>query len=230
MTRRGADFIFILSVCIRVHPWPTGITFVSQLMRKLRDLVSLIVLLALTGVCAASFYQAFASHAARADQLDREQLTAWLLERDVSQELRPTRLRLARRLIEDLRAGHDWQVEIQAAPPAERDRLMNNLRELAGTWLTSQADRYARLPEDDRPDFLDDQLRDLTSWPVFAKGRASARGLGLAANAGAAVHEFEAWASGLPPEQSQRVRQLLSALYVRWLQQGFQQFLPEREN
>lgn len=200
------------------------------MMRKLRDLLSFGMLLALTGACGASIYQAFASRAATARQLDRQQLTAWLLARDVSRELRATRLRLARRLIEDLREGHDWQSEWAAAPPADRDRLLKNVRELAGVWIVIQADRFARLPEADRADFLDHQLSDLMSWPIFAKGPASSDGLGLAANTGIAVREFETWSSNLPPEENQRVRQLLSALYVRWLQQGFQRFLPDGGN
>lgn len=191
-------------------------------MRKLRDCLSFIVLLALTGVCAASFYQAWVSRTASAQKLDRGQLTSWLLTRDVTKELRAVRLRLARRLMEDLREGHDWPSEAQALPPDERDRLRKNLRDLAGVWLVSQADQYARLPEADRGAFLDDRLNDLTSLPVFAGGE----GLSLAASAGAAVHEFEEWARGLPPDEDQRLRQLLSALYVRWLQQGFQRFLP----
>lgn len=191
-------------------------------MRKLRDVLSFIVLLALTGICAASFYQAWVSRTASAEKLDRAQLTAWLLSRDVTKELRAVRLRLARRLIEDLREGHDWSSEAQGLPPDERDRLRKNLRDLAGVWLVSQADQYARLPEADRGAFLDDRLKDLTSMPVFAGGE----GLNLAANAGAAVHEFEDWARDLPPDEDQRLRQLLSALYVRWLQQGFQRFLP----
>jgi len=186
-----------------------------------------VALFALTGVCAASIYQAFAARAATARQLDRPRLTAWLMTRDVSRELRATRLRLARRLMEDLRAGHDWRNELSAAAPAERDRLLKNVRDLAGVWIVSQADRFARLPEAERADFLDEQLSDLMSWPVFAKGPAPGDGLGLAANAGMAVREFEAGSSDLPTEESQRVRQLLSALYVRWLQQGFQRFLPD---
>ena len=157
-----------------------------------------------------------------AQKLDRGQLTDWLLSRDVTKELRAIRLRLARRLIEDLREGHDWPSEVRGLPPEERDRLRKNLRDLAGVWLVSQSDQYARLPEADRGAFLDDQLKDLTSLPVFAGGD----GLSLAANAGAAVHEFEDWARDLPPDEDQRLRQLLSALSVRWLQQGFQRFLP----
>lgn len=199
-------------------------------MRKLRNLLSLVVLLGLTGVCVASIYQAFASRAATARQLDRQQLTAWLLGRDISRELRATRLRLARRLIEDLREGHDWQSEWAAAAPDHRDRLRKNLRELAGVWIVIQADRFARLPEADRPGFLDDQLSDLMSWPVFANDSVSGERLGLASNTGTAVREFEAWSSGLPPDENQRVRQLLSALYVRWLQQGFQRFLPNADD
>lgn len=191
-------------------------------VRKLRDLLSLVALLALTGVCAASFYQAWVSRTASAQKLDRGQLIDWLLSRDVTKELRAVRLRLARRLIEDLREGHDWPSEARALPRDERDRLRKNLRDLAGVWLVSQADQYARLPDADRGAFLDDRLKDLTSLPVFAGGE----GLSLASNAGAAVHEFEDWARDLPPDDDQRLRQLLSALYVRWLQQGFQRFLP----
>lgn len=199
-------------------------------MRKLRDLLSFVVLLALTGVCAASFYQAFVARAAATRHLDRQQLTAFLLERDASQEPRATRLRLARRLVEDLREGHDWRAEAQELSPAVRDRLLQNLRELAGVWLVSQANLYARLPDSDRGEFLDDRLNDLTSWPVFAGGIASGDVVGLAANAGVAVRELENWSSRLPPEENQRVRQLLSALYVHWLQQGFPGFPTSRSD
>ncbi|HEX5442903.1 MAG TPA: hypothetical protein VFW87_03695 [Pirellulales bacterium] len=199
-------------------------------MRRLRDLISFIVLLALTGVCAASLYQAFASRAASARQLDRPQLTTWLLTRDVGRELFATRLRLARRLMEDLREGHDWQGEWSGAPPEDRDRLRKNVRELAGVWIVSQAARFARLPEAERADFLDQQLGDLMSWPVFGNDPASGDGLNLASNTGMAIREFEIWSSNLPPEENQCVRQLLSALYVRWLQQGFQRFLPGEAN
>ena len=195
-------------------------------MRGVRDWLSLAVLGGLMFVCVVSFRDAATRPVRLVDRLDHEQLFEWLSHRDLRGEFTHTKLRLARRLAEDLRQGYDWQHDLAGLGQQGRDRLIHNLRELACTWLLDRADRYASLGEPDRTAFIDEQLDDLLYWPVWQ--RRSTRDLvGLLPSdpALAVQQQIDVWTDGVQAAQRQRIQQFTGALYMRWLQRGLQ-FLP----
>ncbi|HWB08128.1 MAG TPA: hypothetical protein VG826_02700 [Pirellulales bacterium] len=194
-------------------------------MRHVRDWLSLAVLAGLTAVCLGSLRDAATRPVRPVDQLDHEQLFEWLSRRDLSGEFTHTKLRLARRLAEDFRQGADWQHDLAGLDQQGRDRLLQNFRELACAWLLERADRYASLGEPDRTAFIDQQLDDLLYWPVWQ--RSSTRDLAglLPGNPALPFQQIDHWTDGVQAAQRQRIQQFTGALYLRWLQRGFQ-FLP----
>lgn len=198
-------------------------------MPNLRNLLSLVALVALSAISLTAIAQAWLSPARPGREFDRDKLIEWLVSRDVGQESTPARLRLARRLAEDLRQGNDWSEAIARLDDAGRGRVRDNVRTLASAWLVDRADTYFSLPERQRADVLDELLDDVTGWPIFHQRQPVGLLGDLPRDANSAVRELEAWANALGPAESQRVRQFLGALYVRWLRRGFQPFGPSDE-
>jgi hypothetical protein len=191
-------------------------------MRGLRDRLSLAVLAGLTAVCVVSLRDAATRPVRLVDQIDHEQLSEWLSSRDLRGEFTHTKLRLARRLAEEFRQGYDWQHDLAGLDEPRRDRLVQNFRELACAWLLERADRYASLGEPDRTDFIDQQLDDVLYWPVWR--RQSPRELAglMPGNPVLAVQQIDLWTDGVQAAQRQKIQQFTGALYMRWLQRGFQ--------
>jgi hypothetical protein len=195
-------------------------------MPTLRDLSSGCALAALSAISMTAIAQAWLAPSRLAHALDRDELMERLAGREVRQELTATRLRLARMLAEDLRQGNDWRTVIDRLDDAGRGRLRDNVRELARAWLVDRANVCFSLPEQQRADFLDEQLDDVTTWRAFREREPVGPLANLPRDANGAVRELESWTNELPPAESQRVRQFLGALYVRWLRRGFQRFAP----
>lgn len=198
-------------------------------MPNVRNLLSLVALVALSAISLTAIAQAWLSPSRPGREFNRDQLIGWLVSRDVGQESTPARLRLARRLAEDLRQGNDWSEAIARLDDAGRGRVRDNVRTLASAWLVDRADTYFSLPERQRADVLDELLDDVTGWPIFHRRQPVGLLGDLPRDANSAVRELEAWANALGPAESQRVRQFLGALYVRWLRRGFQPFGPSDE-
>lgn len=191
-------------------------------MTGLRDWLALGVLIGLGTVCAICVRDAAMRPERLADQLDHDQLLYWLSARDLSGELTHTKLRLARRLAEDFRQGYDWQHDLAQLDEARRERLSGNFRELIRTWLVERADRYSALGEPDRTAFIDEQLDDLLYWPVWQRPSTHDLAGLLPRNPALAVQQIDAWTDGFETAQRQRIQQFTGALYLRWLQRGFQ--------
>lgn len=193
---------------------------------RLRDVLALGVLAGLLLVCGAAARDAATRPVRFVDRLDHEQLVEWLSTRDLQVEFTSTRLRLARRLAEDLRQGYDWQDDIARLDEQRRQRWLENSKELVRVWLLERADRYAALAMSDRTDFVDEQLDDLLYWPIWQRrGHHDLHGL-LPRNPALAVQQFHSWMGELPGSESQRIEQFTNALYLRWLQRGFHQIIP----
>lgn len=190
-----------------------------------RDGFSLLVLAGCLAVCAVAFRDAATRPLRFVDQLDHCQLLEWISTRDVRGEFTANKLRLARRVAEDLRQGYDWQAELAALDERHRQRCGENLRELARIWLLERADRYASLAEPDRTAFVDEQLDDLLYWPIWRRrGGPDLAGL-MPRNPTLAVQQIDTWTGDLDAHQRQRIQQFAGALYFRWLHRGYQ-FLP----
>lgn len=194
-------------------------------MRGIRNWVSLGVLIALVSVCGAALRDAVSRPVRPVDQFNHQQLIDWLSRFDVASEFRDTKLRLARRLAEDLRQGYDWQQDLAGLDAGQRDRFAGNFRELATVWLLDRADRYASLNQTDRTTFIDEQLDDLIYWPVWQQERQRDL-IGLLPHTpGLAVQQIHFWTDSVGSVERQRIEEFTGALFMRWQQRGFQ-FLP----
>lgn len=195
------------------------------MLARWRDSVSVLVLIGCLLVCAIAARDVVLRPVQFVGELDHAQLIEWLSMSDVRGEFTSTKLRLARRVAEDLRQGYDWQSDLAAIGPRRRQRCVENLRELVRIWLSERADRYANLTEPDRTAFVDEQLDDLLYWPVWRR-RTDHHLAGLMpSNPTLAVQQIDAWTGDLDARQRQRIQQFTGALYFRWLQRGYQ-FLP----
>jgi hypothetical protein len=190
-----------------------------------RDVFSLLVLAGCLAVCTGALRDAAMRPLRFVDQLDHAQLLEWMSARDVRGEFTANKLRLARRVAEDLRQGYDWHSELTALDVRHRERCYENLRELARIWLLERADRYASLSEPDRTAFVDEQLDDLLYWPVWKRRGGQDLGGLMPRNPTLAVQHIDTWAGDLDARQRQRIQHFAGALYFRWLQRGYQ-FLP----
>jgi hypothetical protein len=191
----------------------------------MRNWISLGVLIALVSICGVALRDAVSRPVRPVDQFTHQQLIDWLSRFDVSKEFSHTKLRLARRLAEDLRQGYDWQQDLAGLDAGQRDQFAGNFRELACIWLLDRADRFAALSQADRTTFIDEQLDDLVYWPVWQQERRhDLIGL-LPHNPALAMQQLDSWTEGVGAVERQRIQQFADALRMRWLQRGFH-FLP----
>jgi hypothetical protein len=187
-----------------------------------RDWLAFVVLAGLVAVCGLTVHDAATRPVRFIDRLDHRQLVEWLSTRDLRGEFMTIKLRLARRLAEDLRQGYDWRHDLSVFDEARRRWWGENLKELVRVWLLERADRYTALAEPDRTEFVDEQLDDLLYWPVWQRhGNQDLAGL-LPRNPALAVQQIDTWTSELQDNERQRIQQFTGALYLRWLQRGFQ--------
>ncbi len=188
----------------------------------LRDWLAFFALIGLSALCGVAVYDAATRPVRLVDRLDHGQLVEWLSTRDVRPEFTSTKLRLARRLAEELRQGYPWWHDVAKLDQRRRERWGDNVRQLLRVWLLERADRYAALTEPDRTEYVDEQLDDLLYWPVWQhRGNDALVGL-LPRNPTLAMQQVDAWTGELKDNERQRIQQFTGALYMRWLQRGFQ--------
>ncbi|HVX15867.1 MAG TPA: hypothetical protein VHC22_32085 [Pirellulales bacterium] len=190
-----------------------------------RDWLAFVALAGLSALCGLAVHDAATRPVRFVDRLDHAQLVDWLSTRDVRPEFTSTKLRLARRLAEDLRQGYGWWHDVAALDRTRRVRWDDNLRELVRVWLLERADRYVSLAEPDRTAYVDEQLDDLLYWPVWQNRDTDALAGLLPRNPTLAMQQVDGWMGELRDNERQRIQQFTGALYLRWVQRGFQ-FLP----
>lgn len=190
-----------------------------------RDAVSVVVCLGCVALCATAARDLALRPTQFAVELNHAQLLQWLCERDVHGQFTSAKLRLARRVAEDLRQGYDWQRDLAELDEQLRRRCLENLRELARIWILERADRYASLSEPDRTAFVDEQLDDVLYWPVWRRHADARLAAFMPRTPTLAVQQIDSWTGALDAHQRQRIQQFAGALYFRWLQRGYQ-FLP----
>lgn len=195
------------------------------ILSRWRDPVSVLILAGCLAVCAAAVRDVALRPAQLVGELDHARLLERLSTSDVRGEFTSTKLRLARRVAEDLRQGYDWQIDLTALNAPRRERCVENLRELVRIWLLERADRYANLAEPDRTAFVDEQLDDVLYWPVWRRHRNYDLAGLMPRTPMLAVQHIDTWTGDLDVHQRQRIQQFAGALYFRWLQRGYP-FLP----
>ncbi len=128
---------------------------------------------------------------------DRRGLIRWLIERDLREQPWDLRLRLVKRVEQELLAGVDLR-EVATMLDADqcRRQLIENGDELARVWFVREANHYAAVSEDQQPSLLGEQLDHV-------------RRLGIMDQL-AAIEQWAAERSGQPGAASARRRKRAS--------------------
>ncbi len=191
-----------------------------------RDLLSALALAVLSGISLAAAAQVVWLGTASRREFGREELIAWLAQRDLSAVPRADKLRLARQFEQDFAAGHDWQEELDEWNESQREQLAENYAELSQTWFLDKVDRYFELQEPERTEYVDSQIDDIARWPILERGKFAAGNLSWNGDLGRRLPQLQNRFTHLKPAQQQRVQQFAGAVYLRWLARGFQQLIP----
>jgi hypothetical protein len=161
---------------------------------------------------------------------DRDGLLRWLVTRDLAREPSATRLVLARRLEQEFSGKIDWAAVGQNLDGQQRDRLWDNVLLLLEPWFADKVDGYFRLPEPQRPAYVDRTLQLIENWKGAtalspgsrragsADGQESAGTAGPTGLIGLFVERIGHWTESVTPQRRQQVREFLLAVQSRWLQ------------
>ncbi|MBS0207551.1 MAG: hypothetical protein JSS27_01220 [Planctomycetes bacterium] len=133
-------------------------------MSRLKNFLTLLVLLALSGVSVAAVWQAarFEQRDTTAD--DREAFGEWLRTAPADNVPLEVNRRWIRQLHRDFRAGYDWRAVYRDLPVDEQQHMVINLSRLATLWLQDKVDRYYRERGRGREQYLRREFEDLLIW------------------------------------------------------------------
>lgn len=144
-------------------------------MRKLRDLLTLLLLCALVGVSVAATVQAIRTGLPTAVEDRHEELRRSLAAGRVNELPIEYQRVLLRQLEAELREGVDWQRELDATPRRQRDLVADNLADLGSLWLNEKMDEYFSLPNEyEQEKYLDQEIERVMRWQTTEALRRSA--------------------------------------------------------
>jgi hypothetical protein len=137
-----------------------------------------------------------------------------LASEDVANEPRPAKLKLGQRVQRELSGNVDWASELGALSGVERERLVNNVVELAKESFEVQVDVYFKASERERRKLLERQVDDLMHWATVLERANQPDGepmLGAAAVRGLFTR-VGGWYRDAKPEQLERMKEYQQAL------------------
>ncbi len=144
-------------------------------------------------------------------------LIAALTEEDVSREPRPAKLKLGQRVQRELHENVDWAGELGELNEQQRERLVDNIAELAKESIDLRVEEYSRLPERGRNRFLDRQIEEIRRWAMIVDRAARTEGeplVGIAAM-GELINRMSKWYSDITPEKRAQLEKFQQALQAR---------------
>lgn len=148
---------------------------VNSDMRKLRDLLTLLILCSLVGLSVAATVQAIRTGLPTPAENRHEELRRSLTTGRVNELPIEYQRVLLRQLEGELRSGVDWQQELAATPPRKRRLTTDNLADLASLWLNERMDEYFSIPDQhDRDEYLDQEIERIIRWKTVQSMRHSA--------------------------------------------------------
>lgn len=137
-----------------------------------------------------------------------------LVSQDVSRTSESDRVKLGDRVQREFSEDVDWRSEIGALTPEQRDRLVQNVTELAIASFDSKVERFFRQPEKRRPQFIDRQIDEIIHWAIVLDRVTRTEGealVGPAALAGL-MGRIGQWYSGASPEKLARLQTFQKAV------------------
>lgn len=200
-------------------------------MFNFRDVISVLVLIGLTGVSVAAGVQVYRQGLRNPQAADRAELRAWLSERDLRVQPREVKLELAQRLEADFRRGIDWHSEVASLDDDGWARFEVNFAELMRVWLFSKVDIYRTLPEIERPAFLDREVANIFRWQIIDRGLATINGTDASDMRSRSLVEFlmesiPDWIRHAEPEQRVVIFEFLNELRARVVRRALTPLQP----
>jgi hypothetical protein len=134
-------------------------------MRKLRNLLTMLILGSLVGLSVAATVQAIRTGLPDPIKDRHEELRRSLTEGHVNELPLEYQRVLLRQLESELRDGVDWKRELESTPPRRRNQAVDNLAELINLWLNEKMDEYYSLPNEyEQEKYLDQEIARVLRW------------------------------------------------------------------
>jgi hypothetical protein len=183
-------------------------------MPKLRGILTVVCFILLSAVVVAAAVQAISIGLPESLASNATVLIQALASEDVSREPRPAKLKLGQRVQRELSGDVDWASELGALSDVERERLANNVVELAKESFEVQVDIYFKASDRERRKLLERQVDDLMHWATVLERANQPDGepmLGAAA-VRSLFGRVGGWYRDAKPEQLDRLKEYQQAL------------------
>jgi hypothetical protein len=197
-------------------------------MSQIRGALTAIAFVLLSAVALAAMVQTITYGLPNTLASSASALIAALASQDLSRATRSDKVKLGERLERELSEGVDWPAELTALTEPQRQRLVNNVAELAKESFDAKVEHYFRLSEKRRTKFLDRHVDEILHWAVLLDrvGRAEGESLiGPAALAGLMMRVNQ-WYSAASPEELARMQQFQKALGEQMTKRLMRRFRP----
>lgn len=197
---------------------------VAEVVRKLRDVLTLIVFGIVMTVSIAAAIEAARQGLPEPVVSDPLERLRWLSLHDIRAEPRDVKLRFAHQLEEDFSQKVDWQGQIELFNDSQWNQFEANFDDLMRLWFMQKVDTWSSLPGDEQNLYLDDQLGYLMSWKALQRdapknapdGRR--RRQQKMASFTAVSKRVQGWMASESPEQRGRIESFVKAVIDRLVQ------------
>jgi hypothetical protein len=158
----------------------------------------------------------------------RDGVTCWLSVQSLDDEPAATCRTLAMRIVAELDAGLELNTISTDLTPPQREQLSANGQLLLQAWLAVEAEKFARLPAEDRAHYLDQILDNVDRWGLLDWFAESTGGSGedRAASVLQIFQRLEAWIDAAPPDEQPQLRRLCGSLQQRIAWRQLRSLLP----
>jgi hypothetical protein len=186
----------------------------DSMMTYLRGVLSVVLFVLLSAIAIAAAVQTVTLGLPENMTSTSAALLQALVSQDVSRTSDSDKVKLGDRVQREFSEDVDWRSEIGALAPEERERLVQNVTELAIASFDSKVDRFFREREDRRKRFIDRQIDEIVHWAVVLDRVSRTEGdplVGPAALAGL-MGRVGQWYSGASPEKLARLQTFQKAV------------------
>lgn len=202
-------------------------------MHRVRGLLTFSVLVILSGISLAAMVHVARQGLPERAIVDRSEVRAWLVQRNVQEASGRTRERLVAHLENDFRTGFSWQEELLSMTPAEQQQFNENFNLLMEQWFMSKVDGYFAIEPPDRNRYLDREISSLMSWQAISAVDTSELNaprqfdrrvqLGFFGELMQKIHQ---WRRDAEPERRKQISEFLLAVQDRILTRNLQRLGP----
>ncbi len=145
-------------------------------------------------------------------------VVAWLATRDLSEQSMETRRDLALRIAESLDYGRKADEVVGDLSESQQAQLLSNGELLVEAWLLDRANHFAKLPAEDRKEFVSAQIENVVKWNILEFFAPSD---GSPASAMAGMGKFvlltQTWVARAPDDMKPHLRELLASVMQAFL-------------